>query len=85
MDKSLSTDFNLLVRMLLSDEDWIRSRAIYFVEQQLSPSVDKAVIRELIANIEAPRRRAPKETRELLHVLQQFLDQTSESRQRVVS
>lgn len=59
--------------MLMSDRRWVRAKAIYFVEQQLSSSVDRAVVEEILSGLRSPSNHLTDDTKGLSAVLERYL------------
>lgn len=73
MNSSTRSDIDALVSMLTSDRRWLRAKAIYFVEQHLSSSVDRVVIEEILNGLRRPGNHLGEDTQGLSGVLEQYL------------
>jgi hypothetical protein len=69
------SNIEVLLAMLRNERRWVRARAIYFVEQQLSSSVGKGIIQEIHSGLNNTDKELPEDTRGLSAVLEEFLSE----------
>ena len=81
MNSATRSNIDAVVSMLTSNRRWLRAKAIYFVEQQLSCSVDRAIIEEILTGLRSPDNHLTHDTKGLSSVLEKYLSEVKSQAQ----
>lgn len=76
MNAVTQSNIDMLLTMLTSNRRWVRAKAIYFVERQLSSAVDMAIIEEILNGLRKPDNHLTEDAKGLSAVLEQCLSGT---------
>lgn len=73
MNSVTRSNIDILLAMLTNNRHWVRAKAIYFVEQQLSGSVDRSILQEIQSGLQSKGKELPEDTKGLSAVLDELL------------